>query len=341
MAARAEAEDAEALHLSYILRALRRAKQSLTSLTLRFEGPAIWGAYRLGRLWASKSHEEIRYLRELHLDAAEADVEASGSLSETITEYEKEMDNLATVFENLTHLDYCVFEANIFGSLLTASEPLAKVLNRANKLTRLHLAFGHSEYGSFKPTLMLEEYDGQGVELLGRLADCKPWPRLRELKPEIATDVQTLLRFLASVSPTLRLLVLSNVTLIPQGANPRQNHHAYRVESAETVWTSALPSIAQSLPNLEDLQLFSLHVCQNQGVVTPGLFDWNILEGDDFECAYFDQHRRSIIDGLLLEKQLPHSLGLADFLKKNCHHRCHRSGDGGSGNMRNGIADGS
>jgi hypothetical protein len=316
----AEAEDAGALHLSYVLRALSQAKRSLTSLTLQFEGPAIWGAHRLGRLWASKSHEEIRYLREPYLDAAEADVEASGSFGETVTVYETQLSDLATVFEDLTHLHCCVFEANMFGSLLTASEPLANILSRANMLTKLHLAFGHSEDGTFEPTLMLEEYDGQGVALLGRLADCNPWPCLRELKLQIATDVPTLLRFLASLSATLRLLVLSNVTLTPQGVNPREGHHTYGVESAETVWTFALPSIAQNLPNLEDLQLFSLHVCQNQGVVTPGLFDWHTLQSNDYVCACFDRYRRSIVDGLLLEKQLPHSLGLADFLKTHCHH---------------------
>ena len=177
------------------------------------------------------------------------------------------------------------------------------------------------------------------VALLGRLADCKPWPCSQELKLEIATDVPTLLRFLTSFFTTLLLLVLSDVTIVPQGVNSRENHQADVARGAESAWALALPSIAETLPNLEDLQLFSLHVCQKQGVMIPGLFDWDTLESDDYECACFDRYRRSRINGLLLEKALPHSLDLADFLRTNCHHHYHRSGDDGSGNMGNGVAD--
>ena len=109
----AEDEDADALHLSYALRALAQAKTPLTSLTFHVEGPAFWGAHRLRRLWRDKSHGETRRLRKIHNDADEADRRASDILD---SEYEDHLVAMQDVFTTLTRLDCCVSEDETVGA---------------------------------------------------------------------------------------------------------------------------------------------------------------------------------------------------------------------------------
>ena len=320
----AEDEDADALHLSYALRALAQAKTSLTSLAFHVEGPAFWGAHRLRRLWCDGSHSEIRRLRKIHQNADEADWEASDHLDNDVLEYEAQLVAMQNVFANLTQLDCCVSEDETVGGLLAASKPLTEFLCRASMLRRLHLAFGEFPNGFPKEMHLLGDYDGHGRALLGILADRRPWPCLEKLTLGMATGVPSLLRFLDSVSASLRHLELNHVVLVPETVEDPQTHNDNAGGVQETTWEYALPKIVQCLLILQSLDVSSLCFYPGRSPLVEILFD---LQEPDPEntCDCPDLHKKAVIDELLRDKEVRQSLDPIDYIRMHCEH-----GDQGS-----------
>ena len=306
----AEDEDADALHLSYALRALAQAKTPLTSLAFHVEGPAFWGAHRLRRLWRDRSHDETRRLRKIHNDADEADRRASDILD---SEYEDHLVAMQDVFTTLTRLDCCVSEDETVGGLLAASKPLTEFLCRAGMLRRLDLAFGEFPNGHPKAMHLLDDYDGHGCALLSSLADRRrrPWPCLEKLSLRIATGVSSLLRFLRSISASLRHLELHHVILYPETVERPEIHSDNSGRVREATWEYALPKIAQCLPLLQSLDTLSLGFFPGRSPFVIMLFDPHDLDPGN-TCSCLESHREAVIDDLLRHKDVRQSLDFVD-----------------------------
>jgi hypothetical protein len=314
-----EDEDADALHLSYALRALAQAKTPLTSLAFHVEGPAFWGAHRLRRLWCDEGHDEIRRLRKIHQNADDADREASDNLDNDILEYEAQLVAMENVFTTLTQLDCCVSEDETVGGLLAASKPLTEFLCRASVLRRLHLAFGEFPNGVPKEMHLLSDYDGHGCALLGALADRRPWPCLEKLNLGVATGVPSLLRFLDSISASLSHLELNHVVLVPKTVKGPKTHSDNAGGVQEATWEYVLPKIAQCLPLLQSLDISSLCFYPGRSPLVEMLFDPQDLDLEN-TCSCLDLHKKAVIDELLRHKEVCQSLDCVDYIRMHCDH---------------------
>jgi hypothetical protein len=229
-----------------------------------------------------------------HGDAKEAenDVEALLGTSSTPLDYTyvNHLTMMENAFENLTHLDCSVSEEEENGGLFIAARPSFEFLRCAKKLEKVHLSFGQLEDIYLRKGYWFREKGDGAKELLTLLTEYTPWSKIKELEIEIVTDERTLLQFLASLKPTLRRLKLSAVTLSPSQGS----------------WDSALPAIAASLENLEELNLSMLcdYPQHEHNLHARYLFD------DQLECWYgksacYTEYKKSVIGYLLYFKELP------------------------------------
>lgn len=241
-------EDAEALQLSIALHAIGQAPGlgRLQRISLSVDGPAFWGDQRLQDLWSSGGCNTVRLWRDEVCSATEADRMASHSFDRAggqgqcqKEDYPRQLSVLTNAFVNLTALDCFIREDGLIGALSAATDQLFEVLCRASKLQKLGLGLRdhHDKAQGFLA-------DKGAAELLGSLAERKPWPDLREVHLRVATDQDTLLAFLTAHKESLRILKLSHVTLYSHGTIP-------------TSWDSALLSIGSML-KLEELTLSTL-----------------------------------------------------------------------------------
>ncbi|OCK81587.1 hypothetical protein K432DRAFT_424864 [Lepidopterella palustris CBS 459.81] len=137
---------------------------------------------------------------------------------------------LQNAFTNLRSLDVSVvygigdFHAHIAGSL-------AKFLNRAQKLSKLNLAF--------------VAWNGEGVWSSQAQCDILPlldgWTEIRKLKLSVSTKATSLIAFLAKLANTLLVLELSEIRLIQGGGT----------------WADVIASLPEIL-NLERIELEKL-----------------------------------------------------------------------------------
>jgi hypothetical protein len=162
-------------------------------------------------------------------------------------------------------------------------------------------------------------YDGGGGALLGFLADRHPWSRLETLRLRIATDAPTLLKFLRSISASLRHLELNNVILIPGTVKelqiPSDNDSAIQ----KGIWEYVLPRIVQCLQILESLDIASLHFYPGWSEFTEVMFD---LQKSDPEngCDCHNLRKKAVVDGLLCDKKKRQSLNPVDYVRLRYDH---------------------
>lgn len=296
-------DDREAFHLSCALRALGWAKPSLnnfTSITLYVEGPAFWGPHRLQRLWAGKGHDEIRSLREISNNAAEADANALiMSRNDTrIEEFTRQLVLMENTVQGLSHLDCSVSDNEENGGLFTAVRPLFEYLRGGSNLRRVRLVFGWMVDGHVLPELWTREHGNGPRELLTLLTRSSSWPKIEELELQLLVDTGTLLAFLASLSATMRRLALRNVTL------------------SDESWKSVLPAIVERLPKLTHLDLSTLcdrsHNQSLRVIFDPWEETWS---GKD---ACFDDFK-DITVGRLLRKEPVQWIEPEAFLRAHQH----------------------
>lgn len=234
-------EDIEDLQLSVALYALGQTPQvdKLDRISLCVGGPAFWGWKRLRYLWNGQGCGNIRACREEFGSAVDADEVAFKMFRYNHEEeqhqkeaYSRRPVSMKHALINLTRLDCVVSEDAYSGALSTAATPLFKFLCGSVKLENISLTFGKLFNGRSKPG-PLSDSDGSAI-LLGLLAKHKPWSSLRQLQLQVATDKDTLLRFLSAHKETLRILTLSYITLTP----------GYRFGD---IWESVLTELARSL----------------------------------------------------------------------------------------------
>jgi hypothetical protein len=301
--------DIEALHVSCTLRAIGWAKRYLTnlnSITFHVEGPAFWGPRRLRRLWQGDGHGEVQKLRLLYDDAMGADVDAEPIPADFSRndEYVRQLTIMESALDGRTHLDCSVSEDEDSGGLFMAARYLFEFLCRGQDLKRVRLAFGWLVDGSISSDYWSRENGDGPKELLTLLTNYTPWSKIEELKLEIATDQNTLLRFLASLNVTLRHLTLSTVTFAP----------------SHGTWDSALPTIARSLTNLRTLDVAAL--CDfPQDRKQRLLFNAEapLWAG---KSACYDEYRKRVMGHLLNTKEL-HQLEPDTFMeehRQSCKH---------------------
>ena len=306
--------DIEALHVSCALRAIGWAKRYLTnlnSITFHVEGPAFWGPRRLRRLWQGEGHGDVQRLRVLYDDAVGADVDAEPIPADFSRddEYVRQLTIMESALEGRTHLDCSVSEDEDSGGLFMAARFLFEFLCRGQDLKRVRLAFGWLVDGFILSDYWSRENGDGPKELLTLLTNYAPWSKIEELKLEIATDETTLVRFLASLSRTLRHLTLSTVTLAPSHGS----------------WDSALPTIARSLTNLRILDVAAL--CDfPQDRKQRLLFNAEApLWANKSAC--YDEYRKRVINHLLNTKEL-HQLEPGSFMeehRQSCKHTFERT----------------
>jgi hypothetical protein len=280
-------DDREAFHLSYALRALGWAKPSLTdftSVTLHVEGPAFWGPHRLQRLWADKGHDKIRSLREISIDAVEADAHASmiPQIDTKIEEFTRQLVLMENAVQELSHVDCSVSDDEENGGLFTAARPLFEFLCCGSNLRKVRLAFGWMVDGDVLPELWTRERGDGPRELLTLLTRSSSWPKIKELELQLLVDTATLLTFLASLSATLRHLALHNVTL------------------SDESWESALPAIVERLPKLTHLDLSRL--CDRSHDQSLRVIFDSLEETWSGKDACFDDYRNMTVGRLLRKK---------------------------------------
>jgi len=287
-------DDMESLQLSYSLSALGWAKPhliELNSMVFYVDGPAFWGTSCLRRLWRGVGHSAVRKQRLILGNALKAEKEVNSISEHHIRdqEYAGQLDIMEGTLEGLTHLDCSISEDRFFGGLMMAARSVFRFLQRGRSLERVRLKFGELDLGyplhralAQRPT----NWDGS-KELLTLMTDCKPWPKLRELKLEIESEEPTMLRFLESFSPTLHDLTLSNITLV----------------SSQGTWDTALPAIATNLTNLQSLRLEKLYDLTQDGR-DRSLFDReeDVWVGKN-DC--YDEYEEHTIGNLLQTKKLP------------------------------------
>ncbi|KAH3938402.1 hypothetical protein HBH98_254500 [Parastagonospora nodorum] len=239
-----EDEDIEALQLSVALHALGQIPQvyKVDRISICVDGPAFWGWKRLRYLWNGQGCGNIRAYREEFGSALEADEVAFWMFRHNREEeqqqkeaYSRRLVSMGHALINLTRLDCVVSEDAYSGALSAAATPLFKLLCGAVMLESVSLTFGRLFNGRSRPG-PLSDSDGSAT-LLGLLAKHKPWSNLRQLQLQVATDKDTLLRFLSAHKEILRILALSHMTL---------THVEYGTGFGDT-WGSVLTELARSL----------------------------------------------------------------------------------------------
>lgn len=185
---------------------------------------------------------------------------------------------------NLTKLDCFVTENGDNGALSTITDHLFEILCRAGKLQRLGLGLQSPSHGNRVGNPWCSDLGPSA--LLDRLTIRKPWANIRELHLSVVTDEDILLKFLAALKNTLRILRLFKIHLISH-------------DIGRSSWDTALHSIGAQL-QLDDLKLFRLHdaVRQDSGLGSRvrSLFDptcgsWRRNRGS-YRAFYKDVVRR-------------------------------------------------
>ncbi|KAI0573409.1 hypothetical protein Alg130_10103 [Pyrenophora tritici-repentis] len=312
--------DVDALHLACLLLALGRIEKypiNLKSFTFYVEGPAFWGTNRLRHLFQDYDHDKIRKLRRLHDHAEQADLIADEDFGDDIesNDYVTQLASMGKIVQRLTHIDCYVCDKDSNGGLSTTAEPLLRFLCGGENLERVSLVYGDFANKDTESYDSLSYYYESRPILLSALANQKPWPRITKLKLSIATNSSTLLKFLGSLAPTLRHLVLEEVTLIPTEG---------LTEGEEVLWEIALPRIASSLQNLVELELsflqdFSSRECDQiaRKLCNPWVEEWQGKGG----C--FDYYVHAVVDDLLRTQELQHPLDPGAFMEEHesdCKH---------------------
>jgi hypothetical protein len=118
-----------------------------------------------------------------------------------------------------------------------------------------------------------------------------------------------LLEFLGSLTPTLRHLILEEVTLLP-------------TEDEEAKWEIALPSIACSLQGLLQLELSFLQDFSSRGQTARKLCNplAEVWEGRR-DC--YDYYIHTVVGDLLRTQGLQHALDPSTFMEQHvtlCEH---------------------
>ncbi|KAL6171851.1 hypothetical protein ACJQWK_02850 [Exserohilum turcicum] len=308
--------DVDALHFACLLLALGRIEEHLThlkSLTFYVEGPAFWGPNRLRQLFQEYDHRKIRQLRESIIDATQADVIADGDFdgSMGLNDEVARLVSMGKIVRHLTHIDCYVSDEDNNGSLLTIAKPLFAILCDGANLEQVSLAFGDFADQDTESYDSLIYYHDTRPGLLPALARRKPWPKVTKLKLSIATNLSTLLEFLDSLAPTLRHLILEEVTLLPS-------------EDEKALWEIALPSIASSLQGLQQLELSFLQdfPSQEQGpdarkLLNPFVDAWQGRR----DC--YDHHIHIVTNDLMRTQELQHPLESDAFMEQHnwiCEH---------------------
>ncbi|KAF1828601.1 hypothetical protein BDW02DRAFT_574725 [Decorospora gaudefroyi] len=140
------------------------------------------------------------------------------STQQDLTRHDECVRELGKVLGELTHLNCSISEDEKNGGLFMAAKVFFELLRCGQNLKSVRLAFDQLLDGFIAPPYDWDRTNGNGPKtLFTLLTDHKPWSKIEELKIEIVTDETTLLRFLESLSLTLRRPTLSTVTLAPQG----------------------------------------------------------------------------------------------------------------------------
>jgi hypothetical protein len=283
-----EDDDMEALQWSCALRAIawaRRDPPTLNSMGFHVDGPAFWSPSGLRRLWQGEGHWEVRELR--YAQNAMQSEERLESIQQDLTRHDECVRELGKVVGGLTHLHCSISEDERNGGLFMAAKVFFELLRCGQNLRSVRLAFGELLYGFVSSHHSRDRRNGDRPKtLLTLLTNHKPWSKIEELKIQIVTDETTLLRFLESLSLTLRRLTLSTVTLAPEGT-----------------WDSTLPAIATRLTNLIMLDLEFLYDFTKHGqkrlLFNPEAETW---AGKDASYNHYKEH---VIGQLLLVGELP------------------------------------
>lgn len=258
-------EDAEALQLSVALHTMGRASalHKLERVSLTIDGPAFWGWERLRNLWNGQGCGWIRVCRDEFGSAQEADRMAL-SIDRHRQEGEKcqreyylrQLSIMWSLLRNLTKLDCFVTEDGHNGALSTITDHLFEILCRAGKLQKLGLGLRGPSHGNHVRSPWRSDLGPS--TLLDRLTIRKPWANIRELHLSVVTNEDTLLKFLAVLKDTLRILRLFESHLISHG-------------SRRCSWDSTLYSIGAQL-HLDDLKLFRLQDAVTQTAAWVGVY---------------------------------------------------------------------
>jgi len=308
--------DVDALHLACLLEALGRVERypvDFQSFTFYVEGPAFWGPYRLRHLFRDCDHGKIRGLRRSLGDATQADLIADRDFVDDM-ESNDEVAQLASMkktFHHLTQVDCYVSDEDHNGSLSTTAQSLFEFLCNGHNLEQISLVHGDFADQDTESYDRLINYHERRPGLLPALASQKPWPRVTRLKLSVATHSSTLLQFLGSLAPTLRHLILEEVTLLP-------------IEDEEATWEVVLPNIARSLQELLELELSCLQDFSSQGedqvarkLLNPLVETW---EGRQ-NC--YDYYIHTVVSELLRTQELHHPIDPSAFMDQHdplCEH---------------------
>ncbi|OAL42637.1 hypothetical protein IQ07DRAFT_525751 [Pyrenochaeta sp. DS3sAY3a] len=258
-----EDEDVEALQISVVLQSLAYFRvgddHRLKKMSIHVGGPAFATPGRLRHLWSGMGHEITRLCRELHpaSSAAAADAEANDNFATPaeIERYGRELYLMRLAFADLTHLDFSMSEDDEREGCIAIAATLAFLfLSTTKNLRELNLAIGNLVYGDLMPVFGVDEKQCAtgSILLLQHIAHRAPWRHIRNIQLEIATDRTTLVTFLLAHKNTLRLLTLTQTSLV-------------RLENPQNTWEFTLTEIGKGLC-LESLTLAKL---------TDVLVDWS------------------------------------------------------------------
>jgi hypothetical protein len=303
-------EDVEALQLSVVLQALaciRGEGRRLQKMSMYVGGPAFATPERMQQLWNGDGHEYTRTYRLLHTSSsAAADAEAFTDLVTPAESelYRRQLELMAHAFADMTCLDCRVSdEDEMAGCIETAAKFVFPFLLTTKSLQSLRLAIGRLVDGILLPTYgHTEREQAQGsMMLLWNLSLHSRWSRIRNIELEIATDRNTLLKFLLAHKDTLRFLTLTRTSLVRLG-----NHR--------NTWEPTLTEIGRCL-RLESLSLSTL--CDTLQDWGPGVHKRMLFDVDDHVWkgraseyeAYHDRVVARVLHGEVIDSLQPQGAG--------------------------------
>ena len=331
---REEEEDAEALQLSYALRAVGWANfylHDLSSLKLHTYGPAFWGAKRLQWLW--QGHENLTIRRSGYDPGFQ---EMNPEDQDDLTEQEdflchEQLFTMKHAFANVDKLDITidlVDEDDISNGAV--QELISNYLRQCRSLNHLKLRIGVLD----DDPIMLVQHILCMKPLYNKLTLAKPWKDLTWLQLGVTTDEVTLVNFLSSVAKSLRKLTLAKVRILRMGGT----------------LDSFLPKLGRIL-ELDELKLSELldYVPCERLILKKDFWVWqryaNIddIKKDDLDCKTgwysefkykfsnkrerermgnvipcYDHYEKEIINAILNQTALP-ELNPLEFLKEHRH----------------------
>lgn len=330
---RDEEEDAEALQLSYALRAVGWASfylHGLSSLKLYIDGPAFWGAKRLQWLW--QGHENLTIRRSgYNTEFREMDPDDQDDLTEQESFlYHEQLYIMKHAFTYIDKLDITIDLVDEDSVSNEAVQELISVyLRQCRSLNQLKLRIGVLD----DDPVMLVQHVLYMKPLFNNLTIAKPWKDLTQLHLGVTTDEMTLMNFLSSVAQSLRKLTLFKV----------------RILRLCGTLDSFLPKLGRVL-ELDELKLSELldYVPEERLILRRDFWVWqrsaNIdqVENDldcrtgfycEAECKFcdkkerkrmmnviscYDHYEKAIVNAILNQTALP-ELNPLEFLKGHCY----------------------